>query len=46
MKRLEAFLMWLLGYILPVGVYLRLNGYDPNKVGERFDNLAKKYFKE
>jgi len=46
MNRLKAFAMWLLYFIVPTDLYLRLNGYDPNEVGKQFETLAKRHIEK
>lgn len=41
LNRLKSFAIWVLYFVLPTDLYLRVNGYDPNGVGERFAAVAR-----
>ena len=41
--RAKAFIMWLLYFVTPTDLYLRINGYDPDAIGLRAENLFKDF---
>ena len=42
-RRVRAFIMWLLYFVTPTDLYLKINGYNPDSIGLMAENLFKDF---